>query len=105
VLTSNLPRPSSSDETSRVKRGSSTSDEKEKSNTSQDKKPIRVLYSFPHKLGGRQIDAIAWQQAKSLVDAGAEVLVFPGAIEKPLPGIETRPTLARGRVRIPYRLL
>jgi glycosyltransferase involved in cell wall biosynthesis len=69
-------------------------------------KLIRVLYSFPHKLGGRQIDAIAWHQANGLVAAGAHVLVFPGAILKPLPaGIETRPTLARGKFRIPYRLL
>jgi glycosyltransferase involved in cell wall biosynthesis len=69
-------------------------------------KPIRVLYSFPHKIGGRQICAIAWQHVKTVTDAGAEVLVFPGAVQKPLPsGIQVRPTLARGRFRIPYRLL
>jgi D-inositol-3-phosphate glycosyltransferase len=68
--------------------------------------PIRVLYSFPHKLGGRQICSIAWQHVKSLSDAGADVLVCPGAIQRELPpDIRVRPTLARGRFRIPYRLL
>ncbi len=68
--------------------------------------PIRVLYSYPHKIGGRQIDAIAWQHAKYLAAAGADVLVCPGAVNRALPpGIEIRPTLARGRLRIPYRLL
>lgn len=69
-------------------------------------RPIRVLYSFPHKLGGRQICGIAWQHVKSLSNAGAHVLVCPGAILWPLPSdIEVQPTLARGRFRIPYRLL
>jgi glycosyltransferase involved in cell wall biosynthesis len=41
-----------------------------------------------------------------LAAAGAEVLVCPGALEKPVaPGVEVRPTLARGNVRIPYKLL
>lgn len=67
---------------------------------------IRVLYSFPHKVGGRQISAIAWQHAKHLSEAGAKVIVYPGAVGKKLPAdIEIRPTLARGRFRIPYRLL
>jgi glycosyltransferase involved in cell wall biosynthesis len=72
----------------------------------RDSNRIRVLYSFPHKLGGGQIDAIAWQHVKNLVDAGADVLVHPGAIHRELPiGIEVQPTLARGSIRIPYRLL
>jgi len=67
---------------------------------------VRVLYSFPHKLGGRQIDSIAWHHVVSLKDAGAEVLVCPGAVHTEVPpGIEVQPTLARGKVRIPYRLL
>jgi glycosyltransferase involved in cell wall biosynthesis len=68
--------------------------------------PVRVLYSFPHKLGGRQIDSIAWHHVVGLADAGAEVLVCPGAVQRALPlGIQVRPTLARGGFRIPYRLL
>lgn len=69
-------------------------------------KRVRVLYSFPHKIGGRQIDAIAWHHVASLAAAGADVLVCPGAIKKPLPSnIKVRPTLARGKLRIPYRIL
>jgi glycosyltransferase involved in cell wall biosynthesis len=69
-------------------------------------KPIRVLYSFPHKIGASRICYIAWQQVKGLTDAGAEVTVFPGAIQRPLPsGIRVQPTLARGKMRIPYKIL
>lgn len=67
---------------------------------------VRVLYSFPHKLGGRQIDSIAWHHVVGLNEAGAKVSVHPGVVQKALPSqIEVRPTLARGRLRIPYRLL
>lgn len=69
-------------------------------------RPIRVLYSFPHKLGGPQICAIAWHHVKNAAAAGAELLVCPGVAQVPLPsGIEVRPTLARGKLRIPYRLI
>ena len=68
---------------------------------------MRVLYSFPHKLGAGRICHTAWQQVSGLAAAGAEVLVFPGAIHKPVvaDNVTTRPTLARGRIRIPYRVL
>ncbi|HJT01128.1 MAG TPA: glycosyltransferase family 4 protein [Terriglobales bacterium] len=68
--------------------------------------PLRVLYSFPHKLGAGRICYTAWQQVHGLAAAGAEVLVFPGVLHRPLPAnVAVRPTLARGRWRIPYRLL
>lgn len=68
--------------------------------------PIRVLYSFPHKIGGMQIAAIAWQHVRYLAAEGADMLVFPGAVLYELPaGIKVRPTLARGKFRIPYRFL
>jgi len=35
-------------------------------------KPIRVLYSFPNKLGGARICYTAWQQVNGLAAAGAE---------------------------------
>jgi glycosyltransferase involved in cell wall biosynthesis len=67
---------------------------------------IRVLYSFPHKLGAERICYTAWQQVNGLAAAGAEVLVFPGAIHRAVPpNVKVRPTLAWGKVRIPYRLL
>ena len=67
---------------------------------------IIVLYSFPHKLGAEKICTTAWYQVDGLAKAGAEVLVFPGALSRPPPpGITIRPTLARGKVRIPYKVL
>ena len=69
-------------------------------------KSIRVLYSFPHKLGAERICYTAWQQVNGLAEAGAEVLVFPGALHRPVPGnVRVQPTLAWGKLRIPYRLL
>ena len=45
---------------------------------------IRVLYSFPHKLGAGRICDTAWKQVDGLAAAGAEVLVFPGALHRPV---------------------
>jgi glycosyltransferase involved in cell wall biosynthesis len=67
---------------------------------------MRVLYSFPHKLGAGRICHTAWQQVNGLASAGAHVLAFPGVLHKPIPAsVEVHPTLARGRFRIPYKLL
>jgi glycosyltransferase involved in cell wall biosynthesis len=67
---------------------------------------MRVLYSFPHKLGAQRICYTAWQQVNGLAAAGAEVLVFPGALHRALPGnVRVRPTLAWGKFRIPYSLI
>ena len=67
---------------------------------------IRVLYSFPHRLGAARICHTAWQQVSGLLAAGASVLVFPGSLYRDLPsGAIIKPTLARGKLRIPYRLL
>jgi D-inositol-3-phosphate glycosyltransferase len=67
---------------------------------------IRVLYSFPHKLGADRICTTAWQQVNGLSEAGAEVLIFPGALSRPVSStIRVRPTLARGKLRIPYKVL
>lgn len=69
-------------------------------------KPVRVLYSFPLKLGAQRVCLVAWQQAKSLADAGAEMTVFPAAVSRSLPPpTKVRPTLARGKWRLPNRLL
>ncbi|MHB8539104.1 MAG: glycosyltransferase family 4 protein [Candidatus Dormibacteria bacterium] len=67
---------------------------------------IRVLYSFPHKIGADRICYTAWQQVNGLAAAGADMLVFPGAVSKPLPPtVKVRPTLARGKLRIPFKVL
>jgi glycosyltransferase involved in cell wall biosynthesis len=69
-------------------------------------KNIRVLYSFPHKLGADRICTTAWYQVYGLAKEGAEVLVCPGALSRPLPeGITINPTLALGKLRIPYKIL
>jgi glycosyltransferase involved in cell wall biosynthesis len=68
-------------------------------------RPLRVLYSFPHKIGAGRICYTAWEQVRGLAEAGAAVSVFPGAVARPLPaGVSVSPTLARGRVRLPYRV-
>jgi len=67
---------------------------------------VRVLYSFPHKIGADRICYTAWQQVHGLAKAGAEVLLFPGVVHRPLPdNVKVRPTLARGKLRIPYKLI
>jgi len=67
---------------------------------------IRVLQSFPHKIGASRICTTAWHEAAGVAATGGEVIVFPGAVARPLPAsIRTEPTLARGRWRIPYRPL
>lgn len=67
---------------------------------------IRVLYSFPNKLGGTRICYTAWQQVNGLAAAGADVLVFPASTCRPVPdGVQLEPTLARGNMRIPFKLL
>ncbi|MGB6691503.1 MAG: glycosyltransferase [Terracidiphilus sp.] len=72
----------------------------------RDDKPIRVLYSFPNKLGAQRICYTAWQQVKGLAAAGAEVTVFTGGLLRPVPdGVKVHTTLARGRFRIPYKLI
>lgn len=66
---------------------------------------LRVLYSFPHKLGAERICYTAWQQVDGIARAGASVLAFPGVLHKALPPqVVVRPTLARGKIRIPYKL-
>lgn len=72
----------------------------------RDDKTIRVLYSFPLKIGAARICTTAWYQVDGLAAAGAEVTVFPAAISRPLPfQVKVHPTLACGKFRVPNRLL
>jgi glycosyltransferase involved in cell wall biosynthesis len=67
---------------------------------------MRVLYSFPHKLGADRICQTAWEQVNGLIAAGAHVTVFPGVLHKRLPApVTVRQTLALGKLRISYKLL
>lgn len=72
----------------------------------QQERPVRVLYSFPHKLGADRICYTAWEQVRGLADAGADVMVFPGVLHRPVPqSVKVQPTLAWGRLRISYKLM
>jgi glycosyltransferase involved in cell wall biosynthesis len=67
---------------------------------------MRVFYSFPHKLGADRICYTAWQQVKGISAAGAEVVLFAGALSREVPeSVEVHTTLSRGRLRMPYRAL
>jgi len=57
-------------------------------------------------LGAERICYTAWQQINGLSAAGAQVLVFPGALHRSVPAnVTVRPTLAWGKLRIPYRVV
>jgi glycosyltransferase involved in cell wall biosynthesis len=67
---------------------------------------MRVLYSFPHKIGADRICYTAWEQVRGLASAGVDVVLFPGAVARAVPdSVEVHPTLARGKLRLPYKLL
>ena len=67
---------------------------------------VRVLFSFPLRLGADRICATAWQQVNGLAAAGADVLVFPASISKPVrPDVRVSSTLARGELRLPYKIV
>jgi glycosyltransferase involved in cell wall biosynthesis len=73
---------------------------------SQGGERVRVLFSFPNKLGAQRICYTAWQQVNGLVAAGAEVTVFTGGLLRPVPdGVNVYTTLARGKLRLPYKLI
>ncbi|WP_035611319.1 glycosyltransferase family 4 protein [Haloferula sp. BvORR071] len=68
--------------------------------------PVRVLYSFPHKLGGGRICTTAWHQVDGASRAGAKVTVIVGSQVKALnEGVRVKKTLAVGKLRVPYRLI
>ncbi len=73
---------------------------------SAEEKPVRVLYSFPNKLGAARICYTAWQQVNCVAGAGAQVTVFTGGVMRPVaPGVRVHTTLAWGKLRIPYKLI
>jgi glycosyltransferase involved in cell wall biosynthesis len=67
---------------------------------------LRVLYSFPLRLGAGRICTTAWYQINSLAEARAEVLVFPASTCRPSASVvKVSPTLERGKLRLPYRVV
>ena len=70
-----------------------------------DSKPLRVVYSFPLRLGASRICYTAWQQVNGLADAGVDLLVFPASLARPVSsGVKVFSTLARGSFRLPFRV-
>jgi len=69
-------------------------------------RPVRVLYSFPHKLGAARICTTAWHQVDGVAKAGAAVTVFTGSICREFSmDVKVHTTLAWGKLRIPARML
>lgn len=66
--------------------------------------PLRVLLSFPTRLGTTGIGMIAWQQVTGLLNEGAEVTVVAGSVERDLPGAaRVVETMALAGRKLPYR--
>jgi glycosyltransferase involved in cell wall biosynthesis len=67
---------------------------------------VRVLYSFPMRMGADRVCYTAWQQVRGLATAGANLLVYPASLGKPLPAeVKVSQTLERGKLRLPYRVV
>jgi hypothetical protein len=67
--------------------------------------PLRVVYSFPLRLGAGRVCYTAWQQVNGLAAAGADLLVFPASLARSVPaGVRVSPTLAWGSFRLPFRV-
>ena len=67
---------------------------------------VRVLYSFPLRLGADRICTTAWHQVNGLAAAGADVLVFPASISRAVASnVRVSPTLARGKLRLPIKIV
>jgi glycosyltransferase involved in cell wall biosynthesis len=72
---------------------------------------LRVLYSFPHRLGTGRISFTASQQVAGISNAGADVTVFASSLKPPFPGdlnVKVRQTLAlgkSGKLRLPFKLV
>src|SRR5579862_312456 len=67
---------------------------------------VRVLYSFPHRLGAARICTTAWYQVKGIAAAGADVAVYTGSISREVPkSVRVHTTLSWKKLRLPYRLL
>ncbi len=70
-----------------------------------EKSEIRVLYSFPHRLGAGRICWTAWQQVLGLERAGGNVTaVVASALKMPPDSVRLKTTTAVGRFRVPVRL-
>ncbi len=66
----------------------------------------RILFSFPHRIGGSRICSLAWYQVAGLAAQGASVTLFADSVAKPFPPeVRVHRTLSLGKFRIPRRFL
>ncbi len=69
-------------------------------------KEIRVLYSFPYRMGKDRICNTAYYQVYGLVKSGAKVTVLTGSLSKNIPDhIKLIKTLSIFNIRIPIRII
>ena len=67
---------------------------------------MRVLHSFPHRLGKSRICTTAWYEIDSAAAAGAEMTVIAGDCVRPFSRpLRLHTTFSRGRFRLPYKIL
>lgn len=65
---------------------------------------IRVLYSFPHRIGAGRICHTAYQQVDCSARAGAQMKVFATSVARPSgEGVKVTSTLAVGKARVPVK--
>jgi glycosyltransferase involved in cell wall biosynthesis len=78
----------------------------QRARTGQRGAAVRVLYTFPHRIGTGRICYTAWEQVRGLAQAGAQLTVHAASVTRPLPKVvAVSPTLARGPVKVPFRLV
>ena len=69
-------------------------------------RPLRVLYSFPHRIGAGRIALTAWHQAAGASAAGARVRVDAASFTVPLPvTVAGHTTLTPLGLRVPFRVV
>lgn len=69
-------------------------------------RPVRVLYSFPHRLGAERICYTAWKQVSGLSEAGTTVDLHAASIKREVPAdVNVNCSLAWGGARLPYRVV
>lgn len=67
---------------------------------------VKVLQSFPHKIGAGRICTTAWHQAAGVAEAGGDVTLYTGVVHRALPAtVHVKTTLSRAGLRIPYKVL
>lgn len=66
---------------------------------------LRVLHSFPHRLGMARICTTAWYEIDSVTDAGNLVRVYAGDSTRPFinKNVSIKKTLAIGKFHLPMK--